>query len=59
MTSDPRALNELLEESQDLQADALRPTSRSARRVDRDGSCNPKMTMWHRISPFTKTIKPL
>jgi Ferritin-like domain len=26
MTSDPRALNELLEESQDLQADALRPT---------------------------------
>ena len=26
MTADPRALNELLEESQDLQADALRPT---------------------------------
>ncbi|MFZ1063796.1 MAG: ferritin-like domain-containing protein [Acidimicrobiales bacterium] len=26
MTVDPRALNELLEESQDLQADALRPT---------------------------------
>jgi Ferritin-like domain len=26
MSSDPRALNELLEESQDLQADALRPT---------------------------------
>jgi hypothetical protein len=26
MTSDPRALSELLEESQDLQADALRPT---------------------------------
>jgi hypothetical protein len=26
MTSDPRALTELLEESQDLQADALRPT---------------------------------
>ncbi len=26
MPSDPRALNELLEESQDLQADALRPT---------------------------------
>jgi hypothetical protein len=27
MTADPRALTELLEESQDLQADALRPTS--------------------------------
>ncbi len=26
MTADPRALTELLEESQDLQADALRPT---------------------------------
>ena len=26
MTVDPRALSELLEESQDLQADALRPT---------------------------------
>ena len=26
MTGDPRALSELLEESQDLQADALRPT---------------------------------
>jgi hypothetical protein len=26
MTADPRALNELLEESQDLQADAMRPT---------------------------------
>ena len=26
MSSDPRALDELLEESQDLQADALRPT---------------------------------
>src|SRR5579871_6274187 len=26
MTADPRDLNELLEESQDLQADALRPT---------------------------------
>ena len=26
MTADPRALAELLEESQDLQADALRPT---------------------------------
>ena len=26
MTADPRALSELLEESQDLQADALRPT---------------------------------
>jgi uncharacterized protein YbjQ (UPF0145 family) len=29
MTSDPRALSELLEESQDLQADALRPTHQS------------------------------
>ena len=26
MTADPRALTELLEESQDLQADAMRPT---------------------------------
>ena len=26
MTADPRALSELLEESQDLQADSLRPT---------------------------------
>ncbi len=50
MTADPRALAELLEESQDLQADALRPThaalddlverNRTSRGEERDPSSN-------------------
>ena len=53
MTADPRALAELLEQSQDLQADALRPTHEALGELVETRARSKRMTR-QRTRPSTR-----
>ena len=55
MTADPRALTELLEESQDLQADALRPTHDALDEFVESSHGSGHRTTRRRTSPSTRS----